>query len=82
MSDTTPYKTPTETSINGNFFMNEIKDDEKNINSELFNEYFGYQNPSFQVKDLIKANQTNQTIDSANELRNSIIKKRIPENEN
>ena len=47
MSDTAPYKTPTETSINGNFFMNEIKDDEKNINSELFNEYFGYQNPSF-----------------------------------
>ena len=42
----------------------------------------------FLVKDLIKANQTknnvivNQTVDSNNELRNSIIKKEIPKNEN
>ena len=83
MSDTTPR----ETSINEDFFVNEIKNDKKTDN-EIFNEYFGYQNPSFLVKDLIKANQTknngivNQTVDSNNELRNSVIKKRIPKNEN
>ena len=40
------------------------------------------------IKDLIKVNQTkdneivNQTIESINELRNSIIKNEIPKNEN
>ena len=42
MSDTTPR----ETSINHDFFVNEIKNDKKTDN-EIFNEYFGYQNPSF-----------------------------------
>ena len=60
----------------------------KNINSEIFNEYFGYHNPSFFGKNLIKANQiknnkkVNQTIDSINELKNPIIKREIPKNEN
>ena len=60
----------------------------KKINTEVFNEYFGYQNPSFLIKDLIKVNQTkdneivNQTIESINELRNSIIKNEIPKNKN
>ena len=59
----------------------------KNISSEISNKYFGYQDPSFLVKDLIKTDQSKnkqiseQTIDSINELRNSIIKKEIPENE-
>ena len=34
-------------------FINEIRNDEENINSVIFSEYFGYQNPSF----LAKANQ-------------------------
>ena len=60
----------------------------KNKNSEIFNDYFGYKNPSFSAEDLIKAFQTKnneflyQTIDSINELRNSVIKKEIPKNEN
>ena len=60
----------------------------KVINSEIFNEYFGYQNPSFLTKDLMKTDQSKnkqilkQTIDSINDLRNSIIKKEIPANEN
>ena len=51
-------------------------------------EYFGYQSPYFLVKDLIKANddknkqRVEQTIDSINKLKDSIIKKEIPENEN
>ena len=45
---------------------------------EIFHEYFGYQNPSFLVEDLVKANHANnnkivnQTIDSINELKNAI----------
>ena len=56
--DTTPYTTPYTTPdatpyttcrhkrseisrLNENF-INEIKNDKKNINSEIFNEYFGY----------------------------------------
>ena len=50
--------------------------------------YFGYQNSSVLAKDLIKTDQSKnkkivkQTVDSINELRSSIIKKEIPENEN
>ena len=86
--DTTPRHTRSETSILNEYFVNKIKNDEKNINTEVFNEYFGYQNPSFLAEDLFKANQVknnqivDQTIDSINELRNSIVKKEIPENEN
>ena len=58
MSDTTPYATPRETSINEDYFINEIINDEKSISSEIFNEYFRYQNPSFLAKDLIKTSQS------------------------
>ena len=77
MSDTTPYVTPRKRIINEDYFINEIINDEKDINSEIFDEYFGYQNPSSLIEDLIKANQTknnkivNQTIDSINELKNA-----------
>ena len=86
--DTTPRHTRSEISILNEYSVNKIKNDEKNINTEVFNEYFGYQNPSFLAEDLFKANQVkndqivDQTIDSINELRNSIVKKEIPENEN
>ena len=33
-------------------FLNEIKNEEKNINEHLFNEYFNYQFPSLLVKHL------------------------------
>ena len=32
--------------------MNTIVDDQKEINNEIFMYYFGYQNPSFLLKDL------------------------------
>ena len=54
----------------------------------MFKEYFGYQSPSFLAEDLLKANNNKnkqivkKTIDLINELKNSIIKKEIPENEN
>ena len=88
MSDTPPYAIPRETSINEYYFINVIKNDEKNINKEIFNEYFGHQNPSFLAKDLIETNQSKnkqivqQFLDSFDELRSSIIKKEILENEN
>ena len=58
MSHTTPYATPRETSINEDYFINEIINDEKSISSEIFNEYFRYQNPSFLANDLIKTSQS------------------------
>ena len=88
MSDTTPYATPRETSKNEDSFINDIINDEKGISNEIFNKYFRYQNPSFLAKDLSKTNQSKkkqivkQTIHSINDLKNSIIKKEIPENEN
>ena len=88
MSDKIPYSTPRETSINEDSFINEVINDEKDINNKIFNEYFGYQNPSFLAKDLIKTNQSKnkqivkKTIDSINDLKNSNIRKEIPVNEN
>ena len=37
-------------------FVNEIRGKEKYTNNEIFKDYFGYQNPSFIAKDLLKAN--------------------------
>ena len=67
---------------------NGVINDEENINSESFWEYFGYQNPSFLAKGLVKADQVksnqieNQAISSINALRNAVTRKEIPENEN
>ena len=36
-------------------FLNENVNEEKNINEEIFRNYFKYQNPSSLVKDLFKA---------------------------
>ena len=60
----------------------------KNINNEIFREYFGYQNPSFSTTDLFEANQAkndqmvNLLNDMLTDLRNAVSKKEIPENEN
>ena len=35
-------------------FSNEIVNEEKNINEEIFRNYFKYQDPSFLVKDLFE----------------------------
>ena len=62
-------------------FINEIINDEKGINNEILNEYFGYQNPSFLAKDLTKTDRSKykqivkQTVGSVNNFRSSIIKK-------
>ena len=42
MSDATPSVTPRKTTINEDPFINEIINDEKSINSEIFNGNFGY----------------------------------------
>ena len=69
-------------------FQNEIENEEKNINEQIFNEFFNYQYPSFSVKDLYEGNQNKNAkiVKNINEslinLRNSINSKEIPENEN
>ena len=69
-------------------FANEIRNDEENINSEIFRKYFGYPNPSSLAKGLLIASQVksndieNQAIFSINELRNAVIRKEVPENPN
>ena len=65
-------------------FLNEIKNDEKNMNEQIFQEYFGYRSPSILVKDLLYKNDT--IVKLINELlidlRNSIDGEKIPQNEN
>ena len=57
-------------------FLNKIVNEEKNINEEIFRNYFKYQNPSSLGKDLfIKSNKLIKSMEDIN------IKK-IPENEN
>ena len=61
--------------------MNKIATDETNINTEIFNEYFKYQNLSSLVKNLYKANENrieqivNHGNDASIDLRNDVIKK-------
>ena len=65
--------------------MNEIIAKEKDINDEVFWNYFKYQNPSFLAKDLTRITQAkneqllNNVNDGLIQLRNSIIRKEIPE---
>ena len=69
--------------------MNEIISDEKDMSDEIFWNYFKYQNPSFLARDLIRAKQAkneqlvnNNNNDGLIDLRNTIIKNEIRENEN
>ena len=68
--------------------MNEIIANKKDINDEIFWNYFKYQNPSFLAKDLIRATQAkneqlvNNVNDGLIDLMSAIIRKEIPENEN
>ena len=69
-------------------FIDEIITAKKDINNEVFLDYFKYQNPSFLVKDLISAkqNKNEKLVNIINnrliDLRNGINRKEIPENEN
>ena len=69
-------------------FLNEIKNEEKDINEPIFRKYFNYQYPSFLVKSLSRKNQNKTVIavkylnESLIDLRNSINSEEIPENEN
>ena len=68
--------------------VNEIGNDEERIKSVIFKKYYGYQNVSFRVIVLFKANQVrnnqivNHFVYPTNELRNAVIKQEIPENVN
>ena len=52
--------------------MNEIIAEEKDINNEIFSDYFKYQNPLFLVKDLIRAKQ-NKNEKLVNNINNGLI---------
>lgn len=62
----------------------------KNVNNEIFGEYFNHQNPSALAKNLLKANETKnqaknkQIVNQANYALTDlfIINEVIPENEN
>ena len=68
--------------------MNEITTDKKDINNEIFLNYFKYQNQMFVETDLIRATRAkNETLvinfnDGLINSKNAINKKEIPENEN
>ena len=68
--------------------MHEIIAKEKDVNYEIFWNYFKYQNPLLSEKDLIRATQTkneqlvNNVNDGLVDLRSIIIRKEIPENKN
>ena len=68
---------------NCNKSLYEIIPDEKDVNYRVFWECFKYQNQSFSVKDLIRANQAKneQFVNNIN-LRNAIIEKEIAVNKN
>ena len=67
--------------------MNKVTADKKDINNEIFINYFNHQGTLFLVKDLISAKQDkNQKIvsnvnDGLIDLRNDIDRKEIPENQ-
>ena len=67
--------------------MNKVTADKKDINNEIFINYFNYQGTLFLVKDLISAKQDkNQKIvsnvnDGLIDLRNDIDRKEIPESQ-
>ena len=68
-------------------FLNKIENEEKNVNEQIFKEYFGCEFPSFLVKDLYESNKNKNDMivrylyESLIDLRNNINIK-IPENEN
>ena len=68
--------------------MHEIIAKEKDVNYEIFWNYFKYQNPLLLEKDLLRATQTkneqlvNNVNDGLVDLRSIIIRKEIPENKN
>ena len=59
-------------------FLNKIKNEEKNMNEQIFKEYFGYESPSFLIKDLYESNQNKNDMivkylnESLIDLRNNI----------
>ena len=67
-------------------FLNEIKNEDKNINQQIFRGYFNDQSPSFLVKDLYEVNKNKNYIivkylnASLINSRNSVNSKEIPEN--
>ena len=69
-----------------NFYM-KLKIKKKNINDQVFRQYFHYQSPSFLLQDLHEDNQNKNNIivkylnESLINLKNFINSKEIPDNE-
>ena len=69
----------------GGKILNEIKNEEKNINNQIFKEHFHYQTPSFLTKNLYEDNQikSDRIVKHLNEpfidLRKCINSKEFPQ---
>ena len=67
-------------------FIKEVAGNEKDINEEIYWDYFKYQNSSFLAKDLMRAKQAKneKTVNNRGliDLRDDINRKENPENEN
>ena len=67
-------------------FIKEVAANEKDINEEIYWDYFKYQNSSFLAKDLMRAKQAKneKTVNNRGliDLRDDINRKENPENEN
>ena len=68
-------------------FLMKLKIKKKNINDQVFRQYFHYQSPSFLLQDLHEDNQNKNNIivkylnESLINLKNFINSKEIPDNE-
>ena len=67
-------------------FIKEVAGNEKDINEEIYWDYFKYENSSFLAKDLMRAKQAKneKTVNNHGliDLRDDINRKENPENEN
>ena len=67
-------------------FIKEVAGNEKDINEEIYWDYFKYENSSFLAKDLMRAKQAKneKTVNNRGliDLRDDINRKENPENEN
>ena len=68
-------------------FFDKVTHNETNINTEIFNEHFKYQNPIFLIKDLFNSNWTKneKIVNHFNvliDLKDAVNRKEIPESKN
>ena len=67
-------------------FWNTVANDETDVNTEIFNQYFKYQNPEFLLRDFFNTSKTkndamvNHINDAFIDLRNAVSREETPQN--